>query len=134
MIEQEQRSSGGGRAGEVGGDGLAAVEEEEAHGERRQVEVHEAEDVVPDGRAEAHAHVEAEDPLDHRAALPVVGTDPRDDRARAQDRPEQTVQHVGAYGQRHRVTRAAVPGSRRWRRRGRDGRRWRLARREGDDG
>ena len=89
-------------AGEVGGALLAALVEEEG-----QVDGHvelDAENVGPDGGAEAHGGVEVGEPAQERAALLV--------RWHA-DLELQQVQHVGAHAQLQRVDRAAAPADRR---------------------
>ena len=89
-------------AGEVGGALLAALVEEEG-----QVDGHvelDAENVGPDGGAEAHGSVEVGEPAQKRAALLV--------RWHA-DLELQQVQHVGAHAQLQRVDRAAAPAGRR---------------------
>ncbi|XBI03572.1 hypothetical protein VPH35_131972 [Triticum aestivum] len=101
-------------AGEVGGALLAALVEEEG-----QIDGHvelDAENVGPDGGAEAHRGVEVGEPAQERATLLV---------RRHADLKLQQVQHVGAHTQLQRVDRAAAPAGRwhdwRWAdRRGRD--------------
>ncbi|KAM3193878.1 hypothetical protein ACQJBY_070491 [Aegilops geniculata] len=88
-------------AGEVGGALLAALVEEEG-----QVDGHvelDAENVGPDGGAEAHGGVEVGEPAQVRAALLVL---------RHTDPELQQVQHVGAHAQLQRVDRAAAPAGR----------------------
>uniref|UniRef100_A0A8R7VDW2 Uncharacterized protein n=1 Tax=Triticum urartu TaxID=4572 RepID=A0A8R7VDW2_TRIUA len=104
-------------AGEVRGALLAALVEEEGQVDG-DVEL-DAEDVGPDGGAEAHSGVEVGEPAQERATLLV---------RRHTDPELQQVQHVGAHAQLQRVDRAAAPASRwhdrRWAdRRGRNDRR-----------
>lgn len=106
------------RAGEAGDAVLVAVVEQE--GEVDGDVEHDAENVGPDGEAEADGGVEIGEPLQQRAALLVVW--------HADVQPQQ-VQHVRAHLELQRVDRAAAGGAvttpapvgrrRLWRRRGR---------------
>lgn len=110
----------GARAGEAGDAVLVAVVEEE-----REVDgdvEHDAEDVGPDGEAEADGGVEVDEPLQQRAALLVVGH---------ADLEPQKVQYARAHLKLQRVDRAAAgavtttptpAGRRLWHRRCRRGR------------